>query len=302
MEPPLPRRGAPEAASFAFGSEATTKAATPLPPPRQLNQPLNHSVGSPLPPRPHAAPLAALPPFSPPLPSNPLGLALPPSVSPSPPPPALCWAGHIREALRTPGFAWIECCAACALRASPRASPCRHPPAARFALLATPRHGLCVLAPGISSRAWAREAAAAVEVCGSGRAGFSRSGEGGSAPEGSIRRIPTQAGTADAAVAQLRRGLGEARVRDLRALGPLYIPSGYEDDFNFPRHVLARMAARCLSAERLDALLATAAAALRTFRETVEESYRPGDLRRCRAVDIDGERVYAFDPRDIPSL
>jgi hypothetical protein len=192
----------------------------------------------------------------------------------SPPPPALCWAGHVREALRTPGFAWIECCAACVHRASPRASPCRHPPAARFALLATPRHGLCVLAPGISARAWAREGPA------------KQAGEG----------------TADAAVAQLRRGLGEARVRDLRALGPLYIPSGYEDDFNFPRHVLARMAARCLSAERLDALLATAAAALRTFRETVEESYRPGDLRRCRAVDIDGERVYAFDPRDIPSL
>jgi hypothetical protein len=95
-------------------------------------------------------------------------------------------------------------------------------------------------------------------------------------------------------VQALREKFGAERVMDLRHLGPLHIPSGYEDDFNFAKHTLARIAARCIDRAALERVLAAAAHAHRTFREAVEESYRPGDLRRCRAIDLDQHAVFPF--------
>lgn len=192
----------------------------------------------------------------------------------------LCWPAIMRDALRNPGFAWLECCAACSAtetgegegegKGAPWASSlcCDHPASARFSILATRRFGVHVLCASMSSRRGPREAG----------------GEGGAGEE------------VEKAMAALRGELGEENVHDLRSLGPLHIPSDYEDDFNFSRHTLGRIASRCVSRARLVSVLSAAAAAHRTFREAVEESYRPGDLRRCSAVYMDQGRVLPFWP------
>jgi len=147
------------------------------------------------------------------------------------------------------------------------------PACCRFSLLVTRRFGVYVLAPSISE--------AARGEC--DRDAF--------APLG----VPPHE-CCDAALRSLRSAFGKEWVSDFRHLGPLHIPSGYDDAFNFGKHVLGKIVTRCVSRQRVASVLASAAGTLRTLRGAVEESYHAGQLRRCRAVDTFEERVYDFDP------